>query len=121
MSKRTKLTREIRFAAFERDNFTCRACGSHDPSGDSLQGDHIVPVTKGGQNTLSNLQTLCGVCNNAKQTVDLKLPKREAPSMTQSLGEYLNMVEENREVFRRTLATARTRQRIADHKKKKGA
>lgn len=117
MSKRTKLTREIRFAAFERDNFTCRACGSHDPSGDSLQGDHIVPVTKGGQNTLSNLQTLCGVCNNVKQTVDLKLPKREAPSMTQSLGEYLNMVAENREVFRIAISRARTRQRIKNHKK----
>ena len=107
MTNRIKLTKDIRMACFARDDWTCRACGHHDTTGASLQGDHIIAVTNGGKNELANLQTLCGVCNNAKQNTDLKLKKRAAPSMTQTLGEYLNMVNENRDVFYRTLKQTR--------------
>jgi len=111
--KRIKLTWALREACFTRDNWTCRACGHHDTTGASLQGDHKKPVTKGGKNELSNLQTLCSVCNNVKQAVEVTLPIRQAPSMTQTLGEYLNMVNENREVFRITVK----RKRIKENRK----
>ncbi len=52
----------IRWAVFERDNFTCKVCGSRR----YLAVDHIVPESKGGPTTLENLQTLCKSCNSRK-------------------------------------------------------
>lgn len=40
----------------------CARCGA---SGKLLR-DHIAPVSKGGDNTLANLQPLCPECNNSK-------------------------------------------------------
>ena len=46
----------------------CQLCGSM-PNKENdimLHVDHVVPVTKGGQNTKSNYQVLCGACNISK-------------------------------------------------------
>ena len=56
---------------FERDNSTCRYCGTLD----NLTIDHIIPLTKGGNNNANNLQTLCQNCDSKKgiqKTVDWK-------------------------------------------------
>jgi len=39
-----------------------------DSEGDEvlMTKDHIIPITKGGQNTLENYQTMCTVCNGLK-------------------------------------------------------
>lgn len=42
----------------------CLACGSTGP----LTVDHVIPLSKGGANTLKNLQPLCEACNQAKGT-----------------------------------------------------
>jgi hypothetical protein len=47
---------------FERDNYLCIACGSHE----DLTVDHIKPLIRGGDNSLENLQTLCRPCNSRK-------------------------------------------------------
>lgn len=52
----------LRWEVWERDNFTCRRCGVRR----DLSVDHIVPESKGGPTTLSNLQTLCRKCNSSK-------------------------------------------------------
>lgn len=52
----------IRWAVWERDNFTCQHCGSRK----NLTVDHIHPETKGGELTLENTQTLCKRCNSKK-------------------------------------------------------
>lgn len=43
---------------------TCLACGSDDPP----TIDHVVPISKGGTNTVENVQPLCMDCNNRKGT-----------------------------------------------------
>lgn len=61
-------------ATFIRDNFTCQQCGLHPmredrpwlPDISQLECDHIIPIAKGGETTMDNLQTLCTECNRKK-------------------------------------------------------
>lgn len=53
----------LRAAVFERDDFTCRYCGER---GGALECDHVVPVSRGGETTLTNLVTACRTCNRRK-------------------------------------------------------
>jgi len=46
-----------------RDGFGCAICSVPDPN---LQIDHIVPLSKGGTNEISNFQLLCCTCNMTK-------------------------------------------------------
>ena len=52
----------IRWDVFERDNFTCQHCGIRR----YLTVDHITPRSKGGDDSMENLQTLCKGCNTEK-------------------------------------------------------
>ena len=59
---------KLRYQVLRRDNFKCCACGASpakDPSVE-LHIDHIIPWSKGGENTAENLQTLCSKCNLGK-------------------------------------------------------
>ena len=60
--KKEPIPNELRWAVFERDNFTRKHCGSRR----NLSIDHIVPESKGGQLTMENTQTLCKPCNSRK-------------------------------------------------------
>lgn len=53
--------KKIRKLIFERDK-VCLCCGSSE----KLSIDHVIPVNKGGENTIENLQTLCLSCNSRK-------------------------------------------------------
>ena len=59
---RIKIPPEVRQFVLNRDKCQCRSCGS----GENLEVDHIIPLAKGGANDLSNLQTLCCICNRRK-------------------------------------------------------
>lgn len=58
------ISNDIRWDVWERDNFTCKKCGSRR----NLTVDHIMPESKGGTLELTNLQTLCKKCNSSKGT-----------------------------------------------------
>lgn len=63
-----------RIEILERYNYTCQCCGIrvHDRSTghwntpDKAHIDHIIPVSKGGNSELDNLQLLCRTCNLSK-------------------------------------------------------
>jgi 5-methylcytosine-specific restriction endonuclease McrA len=47
----------------ERYGNKCLSCGS---TGVVLEADHVVPLTRGGSDDISNIQPLCGTCNRRK-------------------------------------------------------
>ena len=54
---------------FARDDYTCQYCGKHksDLRGrEFLTRDHIVPVSRGGENRWDNVVTSCSTCNHRK-------------------------------------------------------
>lgn len=66
--QRALMTSKLRQKIKERDNFTCQQCGisvEQEPHL-LLEIDHIIPISKGGMTTESNLQTLCWRCNRSK-------------------------------------------------------
>ena len=63
--KRKPINKHLRVQVLARDNFKCRMCGRSKEEV-SLQVDHVVPLSKGGTDELSNLATLCGDCNLGK-------------------------------------------------------
>jgi hypothetical protein len=56
--------KNIRLFILNRDGFKCLRCDSYY----HLTIDHIVPIHYGGENKISNLQTLCRSCNSWKST-----------------------------------------------------
>jgi len=59
-----KLWKEISNKIFQRDNYTCVYCNK---IGGKLEVDHIIPISRGGGNELSNLATACRKCNRQKK------------------------------------------------------
>lgn len=51
-----------RFNVFLRDRFSCQYCGSRE----ELTFDHVVPRSKGGQTTWTNVVAACSPCNVRK-------------------------------------------------------
>lgn len=82
MAKRKNISKKVRFEVFKRDSFTCQYCGKSAPDA-VLEVDHIIPVSKGGDNDISNLITSCFECNRGKSNKkltdnqSLKLQKKE--------------------------------------------
>jgi 5-methylcytosine-specific restriction endonuclease McrA len=50
----------------------CLACGDTNAT---LEADHVVPLTRGGPDEISNIQPLCGTCNREKfvKIIDYRL------------------------------------------------
>ena len=54
---------------FARDEYTCQYCGRHRgqlKGRQFLTRDHIVPLSRGGDNSWQNLVSSCSPCNNRK-------------------------------------------------------
>lgn len=54
-----------RMRAKERDGYQCQHCGRSESEVDELHAHHCVPLENGGNNRVSNLQTLCDQCHKA--------------------------------------------------------
>jgi hypothetical protein len=57
-----QIPQDVKIAVSARDGGRCRQCGSTQ----NLHFDHIIPVSRGGANTVANIQLLCGPCNRTK-------------------------------------------------------
>lgn len=56
------LNRPTRNLIYKRDGYTCAYCGAKE----NLTIDHIMPSSRGGEDTWENLITACGKCNTLK-------------------------------------------------------
>lgn len=63
--KRNSLSLRIQWDVLKKDNYRCVKCGARPPDV-RLEIDHKIPISKGGGNSLENLQTLCDICNQGK-------------------------------------------------------
>ena len=106
-----KLTRYIRMPyrkveisrknIIKRDRNTCQYCGSKH----TLTVDHIMPKSRGGQDTWENLTTACVKCNNKKgnrtpKEAGMKLMSDPVkPNYIVFLKNTLGKVEENWKQF----------------------
>ncbi len=61
----------LRWKIIQRDHMKCVHCG-RSPANDNvtLEVDHIVPVSKGGETVEENLQTYCNLCNKGASNLD---------------------------------------------------
>jgi len=59
---RRKAIKVSRRRVMKRDGYECGYCGSKK----NLTIDHIIPRSKGGENTWKNMVTCCNKCNNLK-------------------------------------------------------
>ncbi len=63
---RAGISLRLRHEVFRRDGFRCSQCGHDASDGVKLEVDHVVPHSLGGDDSISNLQTLCNRCNAGK-------------------------------------------------------
>ncbi len=57
-----RIPQDVKTAVWQRDGGQCVECGADD----YLEFDHIIPFSKGGANTVENIQLLCRRCNSQK-------------------------------------------------------
>ena len=60
---RPPIPEAVRIAVWRRDGGKCVKCGSRK----NLEYDHIIPLSKGGSNTVRNIELLCEKCNRKKR------------------------------------------------------
>jgi 5-methylcytosine-specific restriction endonuclease McrA len=69
LPERKTISLKDRWLILKQGNYKCAKCGAS-PSRDhsvELEIDHIYPVSRGGSNSLDNLQVLCRLCNQGKK------------------------------------------------------
>jgi 5-methylcytosine-specific restriction endonuclease McrA len=61
------IPQDVKIAVAARDCGRCRQCGSSE----ELHFDHVIAWSKGGSNTIANIQLLCGPSNRRKGADDI--------------------------------------------------
>lgn len=81
ISRRAK-EKPTKAAIYRRDNNTCQYCGSTR----SLTIDHVIPRSRGGDSSWTNVTLACSTCNTRKgsktpEQVGLKLRRKPRPPL----------------------------------------
>lgn len=84
---------------FGRDRYVCAYCGGHFPNYHELSRDHIVPRSRGGENSWMNVVTSCRTCNSLKGSKTLKEAKLELLYLPYAPNHHENLLLQNRMIL----------------------
>lgn len=84
---------------FGRDRHVCAYCGDHFPNPNTLSRDHIMPKSRGGENTWMNVVTACRSCNNKKDNKTLKESGMELLYVPYVPNHFEAMILQNRNIL----------------------
>lgn len=85
MSTRRRLTKEERRTVYDKMGGHCAYCGCELRYKD-MQVDHVVPLRKGGSDTLDNMLPACRSCNHYKDSASLEGFRRMVEHMPYTLA-----------------------------------
>lgn len=74
----------------EREQGCCIYCGIH-ASKAKMEIEHVVPKSKGGTDSLSNLVLSCHACNQAKGNQDIQTYLKGKPAVLKRVKAHLNI------------------------------
>jgi 5-methylcytosine-specific restriction endonuclease McrA len=76
-------------ALLDQYDHRCLACNKQEPE-IKLTMDHVIPLSKGGSNSIDNIQPLCVSCNSKKYTTDIDYRTEEhAPRLKERRVRYI--------------------------------
>lgn len=84
MTNRRRLTKQDRRAVYEKMGGHCAYCGC-EISIREMQVDHVVPLRKGGADTLENMLPACQSCNHYKSTLTVEQFRKAIERMPEVL------------------------------------
>jgi 5-methylcytosine-specific restriction endonuclease McrA len=84
---------------FGRDRYTCAYCGHIELNHHNLSRDHIMPKSRGGENTWMNCVTACRDCNSKKGSKTLKEAGLELLYVPYTPNHYENMILQHRNIL----------------------
>lgn len=86
-------------ALFRRDRHICAYCGEYFSNVKELSRDHIIPTSRGGEDTWSNCVTACVYCNNKKDNKLLKEARMELLYIPYEPSHAENLILQNRKIL----------------------
>jgi len=84
---------------FGRDRHMCAYCGDHFTGTGNLSRDHIIPRSRGGEDSWMNVVTACKVCNQRKGDKTLKECRMELLYVPYVPNHYENLILLNRSIL----------------------
>ena len=69
-SGRNRISPKLRTEIYKRDNGTCQYCGIKYTT-NQLSIDHLIPLSLGGRDEITNYVTCCRSCNSRKSNISL--------------------------------------------------
>lgn len=64
--KRNRISLDYKKIIYKRSDCSCQICGC-ELAFEEMSVDHIIPLAKGGDDQMDNLQCACKTCNALKQ------------------------------------------------------
>ncbi len=94
------VSKRTRFKVFDRDDYTCRYCGKTPADRVTLEVDHVIPTSKGGDSSMENLVTSCFDCNRGKSDLTIggnhEEPANVAMRRIQEIKESKRLIAEKK-------------------------